>query len=156
MSRQRPLIDTPPNAVGLKYKSSSPSPRGHGARRAPQPISNPCSPPLVSLSHLSISPASPSRTIFGGVPAASQLSPPFHICLSPRLLLLSVSLPLIVFFPLHLDISLVSFRLLLPLALCISSLTVITCSFSASSSVSPLIRISSSVLSTCAAPGFQT
>lgn len=81
----------------------------------------PHSSPLVSLSHLSISPASPSLTIFGCVPAASQLSAPFHICLSPRLLLLSVSLPLIVFFLLHLDISLVSFRLLLPRALCILS-----------------------------------
>lgn len=41
VSRRCPLIDTAPNAVGLKYKSSSPSPRGHDARRAPQPISNP-------------------------------------------------------------------------------------------------------------------
>lgn len=42
VSCQRPLIDTLPNAVGLKYKSSSPLP-GTYAHRAPEPISR-CSP----------------------------------------------------------------------------------------------------------------
>lgn len=79
MSRQRPLIDTLPNAVGLKYKSSSPLP-GTYARRAPQPISTPRLPPLASSPpfcfHTSPSLLPLSLTIFGDVPLAfNSLSP---------------------------------------------------------------------------------
>lgn len=53
MSRQRPLIDTLPNAVGLKYKGLSPLP-GTYAHCALQPISAPRLSPLAHF-HTSLS-----------------------------------------------------------------------------------------------------
>lgn len=61
VSRQRPLIDTLPNAVGLKYKSSPPLPRTY-ARRAQRPICTPRFPPLAFLPpfRFHTSPSSPA------------------------------------------------------------------------------------------------
>lgn len=88
VSRQRPLIDTLPNVVGLKYKSSSPLP---GTKYTPCPAANfhssfPAARLCASLSHLSILPASVAHNHWLR-PAVCQLFAPFHIYLGLCLLL---------------------------------------------------------------------
>lgn len=121
MSRQRPLMDTLPNAVGLKYKSLFLLP-GTYACCTPQPIST----PRLSLFAFSLpfrfhtSPSFPplSLTIFGCIPLSfnslSKSCDALHAIsylftsLSPASVCQPVSNCV---FPLHLAISLVSFPL---------------------------------------------
>lgn len=106
VSRQHPLKDTLPNAVGLENKGSPPLP-GKYACYVPQPISTPhLSLPAFSLPfcfHTSSSFLPLSLTIFSYVSLSTlcrqavMRSMPFHIYLPLHLLFLSVSLSLIVF-----------------------------------------------------------
>lgn len=122
VSRQHPLIDTLPNAVELKYKSSSPLP-GTYARFSPHPISTPCLPfaftPIclfylcrsqsLATSPLSFNSLSPSYDALHAIsylftsPSSAPLCQPVSNCI----------------FPLHLAISLVSFLLCFSLIPCI-------------------------------------
>lgn len=106
MSRQHPLKDTLPNAVGLENKGSTPL-LGKYACYVPQPISTPRL-SLLAFSlpfcfHTSSSFLPLSLTIFSCVSLSTLChqavtrSTPFHIYLLLRLLFLSVSLSLIVF-----------------------------------------------------------
>lgn len=90
----------------------------------PCPAANfqPLVPRRSSPFHTSPSPLPPHRSQSSAASPPPRNSPRHFISASARVSCSSQSaLPLIMFFPLHLDISLVSFRLLLPLALCILS-----------------------------------
>lgn len=163
MSRQRPLIDTLPNAVGLKYKSSSPLP-GTYAHRAPEPISrrSPSRLPFaftpLCLSYLCRSQSLAASCSLSTLRHQAATRPtPFHIYLPLHLPLLSVSLSLIVFFLLHLSILLGSFLLCLPLIPCIylRTSTFMCCHFTFSVPVSHLLMYFPSQSFTCVEVGLN-